>query len=239
MKLDLIREHYFHEQNRRMAIDSATTFPVAMLVILGGLVAYYLQIIPLPSCQLIFVRLFYLLLIVGVICLGIAGWYIVLSFIRRRYLDLASMGEWLDYHEELEAYVNYEGDTTVNPDESLEYKLKHKYAEAVDRYSGMNIARMSNLYWARVFLALAALPLLFCAFPYFTIKCNNEDSIYKVQIIDDSGFSHSIRSSTMSQDSNKPPNATQSTPPPKKTPPPPKPTPPPNRETRDGSPTPK
>ena len=180
MKLDLIREHYFQEQSRRLALDSATGFPVTLLAALGGLAAYYVQIFPVPRTP--WNVPFFIFISMGVILLVAAFVFVVLSFARHRDLDLAAVRDWLDHHQQLKDYADAVEDD-VDVDGELEDSLTLRYAEAVDRNSAGNIQRMAYLYRAKVFVALAAFSLSLCAFPYFAIKSQKADIIHNVKIV--------------------------------------------------------
>ncbi len=180
MKLDLIKEHYFHEQDRRLALDSATGFPATLLAMLGGLTAYYVQLFPIPRTP--WNAFFFICIGFGVLFLIAAFASVVLSFARYRYFDLATMRDWLDHHQQLKECADIvAGDIDV--DAEFEESLKVRYAEAVDRNSAGNIQRMAYLYRAKVFVALAALSLSLCAFPYLAIKSYKADTIHKVNIV--------------------------------------------------------
>jgi hypothetical protein len=174
----IIKEHYFHEQNRRLTLDSATGFPAALLAMLGGLVAYYLQVFPVPPSP--WNAFFVICIGLGVLFLVAAFVSVVLSFVSFRYLDLATMRDWLDHHQALKEYT-VEGEIDV--DVELEESLKELYAEAVDRNSAGNIRRLAFLYRAKLFVALAAFSLSLCAFPYFAIKSQQADKVHNVKIV--------------------------------------------------------
>ena len=103
MKLDLIKEHYFHELSRRDQLESAMSLPVAILATLAGLTAFYVQILPIPVTP--WNLLFYLLIGLGVACLGAAFVFLVLSFARFRYREIATTRDWIAYYDQLRQYA--------------------------------------------------------------------------------------------------------------------------------------
>ena len=225
MKLDLLKEHYFFELNRKQHLESALGFHVAVLATLWGLVGFYAQRYPLPKSK--WGIAFDLPFVVFIVFLLFAFYYVVRSFIRFRY-QVVEAGRLPDYYMRLKAYASGTADEAFDPDKDFEESVERRYAEAIERNSLANITRSAYLYWAKVWLACAAVSLALCAIPYFALGSVHTDTRQKIGATGPFE-TQSEKEKPVSGQPQKPPQKPQS-------PPVPKPEPPPNRETREGTP---
>jgi len=187
MKLDLLKEHYFFELNRKQYLEGALAFPAAVLTGLGGVVftmaqsfTYYLN--PLT--------MFFLVFLAGAVAsLVVAFVYIVRACHRSTYQLapasndlLAHMKKLREYYRAKEYYRSIEH-LDAKAEKDFEEGMMEKYAEATTVNKEKNDSKAGYLYRVNLSLISATLFLAFCAGPYFANIKTNPREPQRVEIV--------------------------------------------------------
>lgn len=167
MKLEWLKDHYFFELNRKQQLESALNLPVAVISVLAGLIALYVPRLAWPSGAP--VLLLDLLVALAVVLLALAFWNVVRTFLRYEYQEIAPATQLLSYHADLKAFHLATGGAEQDADAEFAESLKKLYADAIEQNAFGNIGKAAHLYWAKLFLAGAAVSLLLAAIPYYRI----------------------------------------------------------------------
>lgn len=163
---------YYQEEKRRDGLLAQSTFALAAIGVLGGLLSYYVTDVLdwLPkqtflSCITQPWTLTYLaFVIVGTLCLVIAILFFVRSFFNYTYRYVAAPLQLLAYRNQL---AEHHGDAEIAEDEFQAY-LTTEYAEAADQTDRNTVTKRKYLYWCSGF-CIAALASLFLAFVPFLV----------------------------------------------------------------------
>jgi hypothetical protein len=168
MKTERAETYYFKELDRRKDLDSAPTFRVAVLALVGGVFSYYTQHLALTQGWLSWLFLVAAGAVVVFAALSII--WMVRLYVGFSWGYLPSPELLEGYYRELCDYGEKFGFDSGGPEEAFDKYLGAKYVEAATLNVRNNNARSELLYRASFFLAiavfftlLAGVPLLFQA----------------------------------------------------------------------------
>ena len=166
--LELAKEHYFHELQRKQEIESAMNLPITVLTIITGAIAFLARDAYLPPGPLTYIFVA-LLTTAGI---GIAvGFALTLAAFWRYFYSEIPIADLLVYRESLERYHRSVGTPTLADAEFSEGLLR-RYTQALARNAAVNQRRAWALYYAKFYLSLAAIALLLSAAPFGILKAN-------------------------------------------------------------------
>ncbi len=172
MKLDLYREFYFFEWNRREQITSATNIPIALATILGGVIAFLLRTYPYKeqSHSPWETGLFTILIGAAAVSLLWGISFLIRSYHGYNYKRIPVPGKLRDHYDEIHAYHKEwtEADAAEAAEEAFDSYLRERLADATDRNAENNRLKAGRLHSgvkrliaSLVFAAGAIVPYLF------------------------------------------------------------------------------
>jgi hypothetical protein len=181
MKLDLLKEHYFYELNRKQYLEGALALPVAVFTALGGLAFTMAQSYAYSSSWLTKV---FLSALVGLLGSLLAAFYYVWRTSHRfTYELIASSKDLLDHYEKVKEYLLSIHEPEAKVDAYFEDKLKQRYADATAKNKLNNDSKAAYLYRANLSLLAATLFTGCCAGPYFVNLRAKSSETQKIEII--------------------------------------------------------
>lgn len=166
--LELAKEHYFFEQQRKQELESAMNLPITVLTILTGAVALLLQEAYLPPRPLTSI----LVILLAIAIIGIvAGFAFTIKTFWRYYYSEVRFAEQLNHRESLKAYFTATGKPEV-ADAEFERDLAQRYGEAIGQNARVNQTRALWLYRAKFALSISATAVLLGAIPFAILKAS-------------------------------------------------------------------
>lgn len=163
MKLDLAKELYFRELDRRAQLDSAPTFNVVVLTLLTALFSYYASAYENRglSSSLIFLGC----LSGATVCSVGAIVYILRSYVGFVWSYLPYPRTLLEHHQALKAYHAEHGLDSGTPDDVFEDFLRERLVSAATENAANNNARSELQYAARRFIVVSVILAIVAGLP--------------------------------------------------------------------------
>jgi hypothetical protein len=183
---------YDFEWSRRDQITASLGLPVAVISGLGGAGIFVLRTYPYGWTTLDFV--FYCLVGLGILSLGVAIFHALRSFTGYEYEKLPFVSELREYYDELLTYHSEYSDAEGDPDADFRAYLSIRLGEAADANARNNIRKAGALSSAStavivaiVFLGLSSGPYLLRTIPsspYQAVSANLFESIEVIRMAD-------------------------------------------------------
>jgi hypothetical protein len=180
MKLELLKELYFFELNRKQQIEASLTLPVAVLTGLGGVLFTFARSFGYAYNKK--TTVFVVALIGCTISLVWVFWFLIRATARFTYEVIPSSLELLTFWEESSAYYRTVR-TDFKAEVDFESKLKSAYARAGTKNMHNNISKAGYLYKAYMGLVAAALFIGIATIPYFANEVAKPLPVQKVELI--------------------------------------------------------
>ncbi|MCH8296048.1 hypothetical protein IH992_33635, partial [Candidatus Poribacteria bacterium] len=184
---DSLREKYKFEFEHKQQLTTSLTFPVGVLVVLGGLLGTIAKQFSYESVYLTYVLFF--LLGFAVIAFLMAIYFIVRSYHGYAYSYVPTPSEMREHYDALVRYYQeVEGDDqipeviTKRTEEDFDDFLRRKYVHAIEVNIWENELKMRYLYYARSSLIAVLVLTLLCSIPYFFDTNTKPKKIYRVHI---------------------------------------------------------
>ncbi len=182
MTLELLREQYAFELNRKQQLESSLTLPVAVLTGLGGVgfsyarsfsygynLKTYVFLVALIGAAISFVSVFY---------------YLIRATHRFMYEVIPSSLELLTYYEQACDYHESAG-IRSRADKDFELKMKHAYANASTKNMQNNISKAGYLYRAYMGLVMGTVFLAICAGPYLANELTRPSPVQRIELVNE------------------------------------------------------
>lgn len=171
--LDFYKELYYFELDRKDKINSYLSFPLAILVLIIGVVSYFLNNLPSFNINSILSNLFHLFLIclsVNILC---SLYYFIKSIYGYGYGYIATATEIDSYIKKLEEY-NKEAPTKQreNIETAFEELLLKQYSEYSSINSKNNDTKSRCLHNTSKSLVIALIFIILSSVPFFILKYN-------------------------------------------------------------------
>jgi hypothetical protein len=174
--LESFKELYFFEFQRKDSINSGSNFLLALSVIYGSIIVFYLNSLPILNVSLTNIS-FYILLALSLIlfCLSLYHFRKFLSGLDYQYIS---------YPHEILQYLNnlseYNKDVTSNkeldiPEEFLDFMIEQTSTSA-ETNSEANNNKISNYNSTIRYLLISLLLLMITSVPFFINKYENNNS---------------------------------------------------------------
>ncbi len=180
--LDLYKEHYFFEINRRHQLTSQLSIPIGILTVLGGLSAYIVK--NNFMCSDDKKLLFAVLLSISSLFFIITIYYLIRSYYGYTYRFIPSPKDINDYKKQLSDYHKKLGSSEEKVELELEEFLIERYAIAAHENTWNNDSKSVFLHKANTALIYTLISLLLNASLFYYVNFNNHEKvIHKVEII--------------------------------------------------------
>lgn len=180
MKLDLLKELYFFELNRKQQLESSLVLPVAVLTGLGGAVFSFAKSFRYGSNMKTYV--FVAALLGATVSLMWVVFYLIRMTHRFTYEILPSSSELLSFYESNRDYYRTVG-AEFKADEDFDRELRRAYAKANTKNSQNNVSKAGFLYRAQMGLVSGALFLGVSAIPYFVDEIAKPAPVQKIELV--------------------------------------------------------
>jgi hypothetical protein len=185
--LDLYKEHYFFEINRRDQLTSQLSIPIGILTILGGLGAYLANTISICSKDMKIV--FIAILAISTLFFIITIYYLIRSYYGYTYRYIPTPKEIDDYRKQLKEYHERVGNSEEQVIIEIKEFLTERYAISTHKNTWNNDSKSGFLHKANKALIYTLVSLLLNASLFFWINSNNHvNNVQKVEIINFDSF---------------------------------------------------
>ena len=196
--LDLYKEHYFFEINRRHQLTSQLSIPIGILIILGGLGAYISKNISICSKNMKI--LFIVLLVISTLFFILTIYYLIRSYYGYTYRYIPTPKEIDDYRKQLKEYHERVGNSEERVIIEIKEFLTERYAISTHKNTWNNDSKSGFLHKANTALIYTLLSLLLNASLFFWINSNNHaNNVQKVEIINIDGLVKSRKTDFLPQ----------------------------------------
>lgn len=186
--LEFLKERYYFEHDRKEKLNSKVNNPMTIIILVLGVVSYYIQNLSYTSIQIVDILFFVFMGItmVGVISTGV---YLKKSFYGYDYSYMPKAYEMENYISVINKYYKepYFFDFKKEEikrllDQDMYELYKKKYSECVDQNIKSNTKKNDYLLKTSSLLT-ATLLFLFFSSIIFYVKSHNIKDIQKVEII--------------------------------------------------------
>jgi len=214
--LEHYKESYYFELDRKDKISSNLNLPITILVLVAGVLSYYLNNLPNLDFSLKSAFLCFLLFSLFVsICFSFYYLYRCLTNYTYGYVSST---------EEIDKYINqiHEYNTQVDENRKIDTEdefvdfLIEQYSKCASMNSQNNKRKTGYLRSTSVSLLIAVIIMTVSAFPFFILKYNSSSQVQKVEITN-------LKEITMAENKDKPDPKPQGQDKPNPTPPKPEP----------------
>jgi hypothetical protein len=181
----ILKDLYKSEADRSDKLDSVVNLPTAILTVLLGVGALYLD--SPPKFRLEFpVVAFYVISLVYFILLASALFCLVRSYFGYKYRMLADPQEVVNYESTLRKYfTDYPVDGSSTDDEvarALRSNVIQQYREAADHNRRANLRRINWLFWTTGLIVSALVAMIISKVLYVAIR-DTVPKPYDVKIV--------------------------------------------------------
>ncbi|MCI5141623.1 MAG: hypothetical protein D3909_07820 [Candidatus Electrothrix sp. ATG1] len=182
MNPDLYEKHYEFEWNHRAYLSSAQNIPIAVMSIVGGVLAVLIQKFPYSSGWE--TKLFIFLVSLAVLFLILSIIHLFKAIIGYQYERIATpLKLEQHYNELLEWWLEHGGGGEKEAREDHEKFILKRIAEATETNAKNNKTKSLFLYKTNVLLAVTFVSLSLASVPYLIKTVNKSDKTYKVELI--------------------------------------------------------
>lgn len=180
MKVDLLKEFYFFELDRKQQLESSLVLPVAVLTGLGGVVFSFAKLFRYGFNLKTYV--FVVALLGATISLVWVLFHLIRGIHGFTYEVIPSSQELLSFWEQSKDYYRSLG-AEFKADEDFDLEMKRSYAKATSKNGKNNLSKARFLYNANLGLVSAALFLAVSAAPYFFDDRAKPAPMQKIELI--------------------------------------------------------
>lgn len=178
---DFYKEHYFNEINRKQELTNALTIPLGVLVIIGGMAAFFARDFEFKSNINSFI--FAELLAVATIFIVRTIYFLISSYHNYKYNYLPDPLDLQDYHKSLIEYHVSLGGKVEDADKEFEDVIVKKYNNCTHINTWNNDSKSEFLHKANESLIYSLVLILLCVVPYLVHYYSKPDKIQKIEII--------------------------------------------------------
>lgn len=180
MDLELLKEFYFFELERKQQLESSLVFPVAVLTALGGVVFSLAGSFRYGHNLKTYV--FVPTLAGAIISVLWVVYYLVRATHRFTYELVPSASVLLSFYEDSTAYYRSIG-AEFKADQDFEAEMKNAFARATSKNHLNNISKAGFLYRAHMGLVAVAIFSGLSGIAYFADAITRPHPVHKIELV--------------------------------------------------------
>jgi hypothetical protein len=181
MRLELVREIYRDEWERRDQLTASLSTPIGVVTGIGGAIALLLKDFHFADDWT--TRAFSFCIGVAIAFLGAATYYLARSNHGYLYEKIPDPGELRAFHAELESYYERAGAEGEGVEKDFNEYLVQRYADAADKNSRNNISKAAYLYRAHQAITIALVAVALSVLPWMSEAVDREKEAQQTRIL--------------------------------------------------------
>ncbi len=195
---------YWKEFERRDRLNASLSLPAGVVILLAGVVGYYLQNLPEGTLDL-WARFFVGSVVVLSLFLLISVYFLVRAYFNHRYGYIASPKEIEEYIDALYEYYHElePDDLRVVVESDFRAFLAREYARCGAVNTNNNDRKSGFVHRANAFIVASLITLVVSLLPYF-VTYYRQPRIQKIQIMNEGGGDYQSGRSTKEPSTSEP-----------------------------------